>query len=571
MAGDDELPIFRPRFGRGRGAAGRASSTTLRNALVLTSAYFAGRAVRRAVSGARRSRTDVRPPRPQSRRVVVKARFVKMTRSGAKAAALHLRYIERDGVERDGSKGVLYGPDGPARAESFEEPRPHEKHQFRIIVSPEDGAELDLTAYVRSYMARVEKDLGQRLEWAAVNHHDTGHPHVHIVVRGVDARGREVRFDREYISNGLRFRAQELATLELGPRTDLEVRQERTQEITQERYTSLDRELARRAQANVVELRGPTSRPGRGGIDDSTLVARLQELETLRLAERASPTSWALVDRWDEHLKAMGARGDIIKQMHLALHGDPSRYRIVGAGQAIEPTPSDPRGTLHGRIVSKGLSDELAGRYYAIIETPGGTGYHVPLDARAAEAVREGDLVALESRPDRARPSGPASPAGQRIVVRKVPLDLAEQVHYRGPVLLDRLATQPLAPYGFGADVRRAVGRRADALRALGIDPDDPTRLTKLRELERHALGQRFAARSGQSFLVEPPPNFQGRVELGDRGADGTPYAVVTDGTRFALVQATPDLRARDGQAVSLRRDRDGRLRAHDPDKDRGR
>jgi hypothetical protein len=267
----------------------------------------------------------------------------------------------------------------------------------------------------------------------------------------------------------------------------------------------------------------------------------------------------------------MGVRGDIIKQMHLALHGDPSRYRIVAPGQAIEPTPADPRGTLHGRIVSKGLSDELAGRYYAIIETPGGTGYHLPLDARAAEAVREGDLVALESRPDRARPSGPASPAGQRIAVRKVPLDLAEQVHYRGPVLLDRLASQPLAPYGFGADVRRAVDRRADALRALGIDPDDPARLTKLRELERHALGQGFAARSGQSFLVEPPPNFQGRVELGDRGADGTPYAVVTDGTRFALVQATPDLRARDGQAVSLRRDRDGRLRAHDPDKDRGR
>ena len=119
--------------------------------------------------------------------------------------------------------------------------------------------------------------------------------------------------------------------------------------------------------------------------------------------------------------------------------------------------------------------------------------------------------------------------------------------------------------------MRRAVGRRADALRALGIDPDDPARLTKLRELERHALGQRFAARSEQSFLVEPPPNFQGRVELGDRGADGTPYAVVTDGARFALVQATADLRARDGQAVSLRRDRDGRLRAHDPDKDRGR
>jgi hypothetical protein len=34
---------------------------------------------------------------------------VRLTANGAKAAARHLRYIERDGVEKDGSKGVLYG------------------------------------------------------------------------------------------------------------------------------------------------------------------------------------------------------------------------------------------------------------------------------------------------------------------------------------------------------------------------------------------------------------------------------------------------------------------------------
>ena len=328
MSSDDDLPIFRPRFRRGRGASGRAASTTFRNAALvgLRSAYFTGRTARRAV-GARRPRVAVREPRPLSRRVVVKARFVKMTKSGAKAASLHLRYIERDGVERDGSQGVLYGPDGPVHAATFEEPRPGEQHQFRIIVSPEDGAELDLTAYVRSYMARVEKDLGQPLEWAAVNHHDTGHPHVHIVVRGVDRRGREVRFDREYISNGLRWRAQELATMELGPRTELEIRQARTKEITQDRYTSLDRELERRAQANVVALRGPEPGDGRRGVDDSTLVARLRHLETLRLAERTSPTSWAVEDGWAVRLKEMAIRGGIIKQMHVALRGDPSRYR----------------------------------------------------------------------------------------------------------------------------------------------------------------------------------------------------------------------------------------------------
>ncbi|MGH7435468.1 MAG: hypothetical protein ACRENE_07320, partial [Polyangiaceae bacterium] len=103
------------------------------------------------------------------------------------------------------------------------------------------------------------------------------------------------------------------------------------------------------------------------------------------------------------------------------------------------------------------------------------------------------------------------------------------------------------------------------------IEPADPERHATLRELERRTLGETFAARSGQALLPEPPSGFEGRVQLTDRGADGTPYAVISDGTRFVMVQATADLRARDGQAVALRRDRDGKVRAVEPDKDRGR
>jgi type IV secretory pathway VirD2 relaxase len=105
---------------------------------------------------------------------------------GARAAVLHLRYIERDGVEKDGSKGVLYDATGRVSAEAFEQPRVGEKHQFRVIVSPEDAAELDLTLYVRRLMAQVEQDLGRTVEWAAVNHYNTAHPHAHLVIRGVD-------------------------------------------------------------------------------------------------------------------------------------------------------------------------------------------------------------------------------------------------------------------------------------------------------------------------------------------------------------------------------------------------
>jgi type IV secretory pathway VirD2 relaxase len=122
-----------------------------------------------------RSAARVHPLQAHARRVVVKAHLLRMGPTAAKAAALHVRYIERDGVEKDGSKGKLYDAQGTVRARVFEQPRAGEKHQFRFIVSPEDGSELDLTAYVRRLMATVERDIGSKMEWAAVNHFDTSH------------------------------------------------------------------------------------------------------------------------------------------------------------------------------------------------------------------------------------------------------------------------------------------------------------------------------------------------------------------------------------------------------------
>ncbi len=208
---------------------------------------------------------------------------MRLTAYGAKAAAMHLRYIERDGVEKDGSKGALYGPDGPVRRRTFEEPRFGEKHQFRLIVSPEDAGELDLTSYVRRLMGQIERDLGRKVEWAAVDHYDTGHPHAHIVVRGVDRDGQELRFDRSYIASGMRWRAQEIATQELGPRHEFEIRRARAREITQGRFTSLDRELERLSKDGRLELRSPKPRTR---MDPSTLCSRLEHLEAMGLAER---------------------------------------------------------------------------------------------------------------------------------------------------------------------------------------------------------------------------------------------------------------------------------------------
>src|SRR3546814_16169498 len=92
--------------------------------------------------------------------------------------------------------------------------------QFRMIVSPEDGDQFaDLKPFVRRLMSEMEKDLGTKLEWVAVDHFNTGHPHSHIMLRGKNDRGADLVIAREYISTGARERAIALPTTDLGPRT----------------------------------------------------------------------------------------------------------------------------------------------------------------------------------------------------------------------------------------------------------------------------------------------------------------------------------------------------------------
>jgi type IV secretory pathway VirD2 relaxase len=536
-----------------------------------------------------------------------------------------LRYIERDGVNEDGTKGLLYGADGPLRAEAFDEPRRGEKHQFRIIVSPEDARELDLTAYVRRLMAQVERDTGRRLEWAAVNHYDTDHPHAHLIVRGVDRDGRELRLDRGYISNGLRSRAQELATEELGPRLDVDVRRSLDREVTQARFTSLDRELERRAQDGRVEGR---SRRHAGRIDESLLVARLEHLEALRLADRVAPASWTLQQGWQEQLRELAARGDILKQIHMAVGGDRSRYRIVRDRAALQTDGIGGSRVVSGRVASKGLSDELKGTFYAVVETPTGHAYHVALDRRTVDTVQRGDILSFTTKPETpvrpvdrhiaevaraqggfytlvrtagAEPAAPEwrlrelertglvtpeapdrwkvspnlleklaerqreAPVRQRVLLRKEPLSLQGQIRHPGPVWLDRVPTDSLAPYGFGAELKRTLEQRRDALHALGIAPDDTRRDIKLREIERVAVGEGMAVRTRQHFLAKTPDGFRGRLQAGPEGA---PYSVVSDGARFVLVPASSEHRALTGKALVISRDAQGRLTIRAPDRD---
>ncbi len=625
---DDKLDDFRPRIGRTDRGSERVASSPLRVAALVRRGH--GRLGSKGA--ARLPPAGGFGPRQSARRVVVKAHVQKLGGHGAQAAARHLRYIERDGVEKDGSPGVLYGPEGPAARETFEQPRFSERHQFRFIVSPEDARDLDLTGYVRELMKRVESDLGRSVEWAAVNHHDTDHPHAHIVVRGVCREGRQLRMDRAYIARGLRWSAQELATERLGPRLENEIRRTREREVTQERFTSLDREIEHAATERRVDAESLVER--RYGPEPALLVHRLKQLESLGLAEKVAPTGWMLAEDWPRRLRELGERGDILKQIHRAVHGgDARRFHVVRPGQGL---PDGKGGveerTLVGRIVRKGLGDELNGRtFYAVIETPTGDAYHVTVAARVADVLRVGDLVSLGAKREPAvQPvdrhivevatahRGVYELAGDadrrnaaRFAARRlrelerlglvtcaaprqwiVPSDLLEQLekrHREAPARY-RVSLEAL-PLALDAQVGRrgpvwldtldagrlaTKGFGAEVLAAL------ERRQQTLRELgiapddpDRDAKIRDLEGRTvGREMARQSGQEFLESAPARFRGRvqsgpEGSPYRVVTDGERFVLVPDAREMRSRIGQLVDVVRDGSGRPLLAEPVADR--
>jgi hypothetical protein len=153
------------------------------------------------------------------RRAMVKASYVRLSGRGDAGARAHLGYIAREGTSREGAPEGLYSAgEDDADGRAFLERSGGDPHQFRFIISAEDGSDYgDLKPLIRRVMEKVEDDLGTRLDWIAADHHDTAHPHSHVLVRGSDDRGRNLVIARDYLSSGLRSRVAEQLGLDLGP------------------------------------------------------------------------------------------------------------------------------------------------------------------------------------------------------------------------------------------------------------------------------------------------------------------------------------------------------------------
>ncbi|MCA6110800.1 relaxase/mobilization nuclease RlxS [Bradyrhizobium cenepequi] len=397
---DDEFDVKLGRIGNRR--AGRATSFLRR---VRQEAQKAVPSSRRASSftGARIGRGGAqgtvlagRGRDARRRRVVIKARIVRIKAGDTGAVRAHLRYVQRDGVTREGEPGELYDTASDrADGKAFTERSAGDRHQFRFIVAPEDSAELtDLKPFIRDLMRRMEQDLGTRLDWVAVDHFNTGHPHSHIVLRGKDDAGDDLVIARDYIAHGLRARASDLITRELGPETEIEATRKLEQEITAERFTRLDRAILRDAVEGRLDV---GARPASEPAWQSARIGRLRTLERMGLAGEEAPLHWRIDTELEAKLRRMGERGDIIKTMHREL-GAAGLSRAGGSYAIFDPEQGGRR--LVGRVVGGGFSDELTERRYVVLDGIDGRTHYAEIGALGAneEPPVRNAILELRSR-----------------------------------------------------------------------------------------------------------------------------------------------------------------------------
>jgi type IV secretory pathway VirD2 relaxase len=267
-----------------------------------------------SLSGGQTWRRVALDPHVYSRRSVVKASFKRNDHSGGWAA--HARYLSREGVQLEQGKGRGFDAerDGLDMVPLVRDWEKHDELLWRFIISPEDASRLDLREHVRGLVEQMECDLGTKLQWIAIDHHNTDDAHVHLLVRGVRDDGRSLQIDREYLKLGMRTRSQEIATRELGLRLEPEVLYARERVIGKEQWTEIDRSLQRKANASGLvnyEQFQPHSDAARIRVEQE--LARLRFLEGMGLARRVGEASWELSHRHEQSLRERQLSKDIIK------------------------------------------------------------------------------------------------------------------------------------------------------------------------------------------------------------------------------------------------------------------
>jgi type IV secretory pathway VirD2 relaxase len=332
-----------------------------------------------------------------NQRCIVKISYTKNSKTRSWAA--HGEYLQREHAQNIHEKGRGFNQESNAidlKITLRQWQRDEDEHVFKLIVSPENGHQMDLKKHTKELIMQMEKDLKTRLEWAAIDHYNTDHPHLHILIRGRDQRGNTLVIERDYLSRGIRHRSQELATLVLGLRLNHDRVLARKKQLECEYVTEIDRSLRYKAVNSIVSFTQPVS-------DNLTArelrlleIERLKFLEKLGLVEKIGKKEWKLSDNLEPTLREMQLSHDIIKSR--------ARHNIQTLTHELPaPTQIQEHQPLTGKVVGMGLEDELRDRRYLLLEGTDGKIHYIQATNSIVKAkdnfeFANGNVITLEKK-----------------------------------------------------------------------------------------------------------------------------------------------------------------------------
>ena len=333
------------------------------------------------------------PVRARFQRCAVRVSYSANTTAGQWRA--HGRYVARESatVEKHrkaaGFDGAGTGLDMAARLDEWQAAR--DERLWKLILSPEFGDRIDLERLTRDVLKRMEQDACSTFEWIAVVHGNTEHPHVHVALRGKTGDGRQLQFSRDYIRQGIRAIAEDCSTRQLGHRTELDAAEAERREITEKRFTSLDRSILRRSQdsegvwfpVNGNSMSAGNRDPRR--THEAHVASRLAVLESMGLARNTGMNEWEVRRDFEQVLRAMQRATDHQKTLnaHGALMSDD---RLSVGVLDWRRTPE-----VEGRVLVHGQED-ASGRSYLMLEGAEGRIHFIRYTPEIEQARAQGRL-----------------------------------------------------------------------------------------------------------------------------------------------------------------------------------
>lgn len=323
-----------------------------------------------------------------SRNVIVKSRYINNDGASFKKKIKdYIAYISRDHAGKDHQKAELFSEEESkdllhSTIENFY----LSPHNFRFIISPEDGDKIDLKEFTKNLINTIENDLNTKLNWVASCHYDTNDPHVHLVIDGRDKSGNKLLLTRDYISRGIRNRASSIVNNKLGLKTRNDVVEKLEFSVDKKHKIYLDNVIKKNISDDVINLR-KLHREKFSEINADLLKKRLSYLETIGFAKKYNEYEWAIKENYIQSLQELNRTSLLIERLSHNLSVDKEHCELVSPQFLPEKGYS-------GKIVSRGYVNEIDDKKFIVIKTREEKYLYIELEKYSEKTpVKVGDWV----------------------------------------------------------------------------------------------------------------------------------------------------------------------------------